>query len=194
MTYFKRVSDKIALKLNDHTYTDEVRRYVIGCCDFHGCSYSSVHLNHNQFCETRGPALMPLLFGTASKLYDAFRINHYARSIEKYELKSKTWTTSNGENTGYNILGYLDRAVGWNRDSIALRYTCQVRNRLILQTGKQIYLRPGSMWMRNVEFGQNMTYREKGMRHGSLVPAGYKFPNINPYHYHGSYIHNLQEK
>ena len=40
---------------------------------------------------------------------------HYSRSLEKYELKSKTWKTSSGEQSKadkYDIGGFSDRQLG----------------------------------------------------------------------------------
>jgi len=36
MTYFKSVKNKVALRLNHHTFSDVHRHFVVNCCDFHG--------------------------------------------------------------------------------------------------------------------------------------------------------------
>jgi hypothetical protein len=185
MTYFKKVSPKIALRLVDRNYEENTTKYLVGCCGFHGCNFWSPHKDYVKFCKEYGKEIISS-FSANKKYYTPFTIHHYARSLEKYELKTRTWVTANGENTGYNILGYLDRAVGWELDVSAVDYGCQVRNVLSSMTNEDIYLRPGEVWMRNLEFGKNMTYYEKGRRNG-LVEAGYKHPHKNPYHYHGYY-------
>ncbi len=40
---------------------------------------------------------------------------HYARTLEKYELKSKTWKTASGEQAKadkYKLEGFMDRQLG----------------------------------------------------------------------------------
>lgn len=86
-------------------------------------------------------------------------INHYSRSLEKYALKMKTWTTATGETQinqtneaaakGYDIPKFLARNLGTHHDSNALRHACQLRDHLKERTGEEKYLRPGLFWMRN---------------------------------------------
>lgn len=112
---------------------------------------------------------------------------HYGRSLEKFGLKSKTWKTSDGADTGYNVNYFLDRNVGWKYDSRALRYSCQLREHLARMTGEKVYYRPGDFWYRNPEFGRAMNDPGKGRRGGGPVEAGFQIPYKNPYHYKGYY-------
>jgi hypothetical protein len=108
---------------------------------------------------------------------------HYSRTLEKYELKSKTWKTSSGEQSEadkYQIGGFSDRQLGkylyyleyhnvhcakLTRFSMVLigvfldtraskRYGCQLREVLHAATGQHPFLRPGDFWHKNVEHGK----------------------------------------
>ena len=135
------------------------------------------------------------LAGKGKKWYDGFIINHYSRSIEKYSIKAKTWKTATGEAKvgetaeqaakSYDIPKFLSRNVGWLYDPIALRYSCQLREHLRNRTGEETYLRPGTGWYRNPEFGRPITDPDKRGRYGRPNPDGFKYGVKNPYHYHG---------
>ena len=117
-------------------------------------------------------------------------INHYARSLEKYGYKARTWRTASGEGgssaaTNYDIAGFLARNVGWLRDAVALRYSCQLREVLRRVTGETDYLRPGSGWYRNAEFGKHVSEPEKRGRYGRPNPDEFIYLDGNPFHYHG---------
>ena len=36
MTYFKSVKNKVALRLNHHSFSEDHKRFVVDCCNFHG--------------------------------------------------------------------------------------------------------------------------------------------------------------
>lgn len=192
MTYYKRVADKLAIKISDEAYSQDMQNFLIYCCQFHECEPMSYHRNYTKFCFEKGDVLKAQLkaLKPGVKPYTAFRVNHYARSLEKYELKGRTWKTANRE-SGYDILGYLERAVGWEMDPIALRYSCQVRAHLRDVTGEEVYLRPGDAWLRNLEFGRNMTHADKGRRKQRANEGGASGMMkrlTSPYHYHGHYV------
>lgn len=106
---------------------------------------------------------------------------HYSRTLEKYELKSKTWKTSSGEQTKadrYQIGGFSDRQLGEScccsvsgggskflnvfiyylgvhyDPRASQRYGCQLREHLAAMTGEEVFYRPGDFWLRNVAYGK----------------------------------------
>ncbi len=183
MSYFKRVSPKIVIKISDSSYGKIERGYVRAGCDFHRCWGFSHNIKYNSLCNSHKNVLEKLAI--RGKWYEAITINHYARSLEKFELKTQSWETSN---SAYNLIDYFDRSVGWTLDSLAAqRYSCQVRAILHKMTGKEKYLRPGDMWIRNVEFGKAMTYASKAKRDGETIVNGFTFRRVNPYHYELAY-------
>lgn len=117
-------------------------------------------------------------------------LNHYSRSLEKFGLKTRTWKTSDGADKGYDVTHFLDRNVGWRKDSTSMRYNCQLRELLVNMTGQSVYFRPGDFWFRNVEFGRAMSDPGKGRRGGKPVEPGFQMKWKNPYHYHGYYPTN----
>ena len=52
-------------------------------------------------------------------------------------------------------------------------------------TGESVYLRPGTFWYRNAEFGKHVSDPEKRGRYGRPNPPDYKFSDGNIFHYHG---------
>jgi hypothetical protein len=80
------------------------RIYHLGCASkIKGCRF---HKNVTK----------PLYRGKAGKGYkDPMVMLHYSRTLEKYELKSKTWKTASGEQSNadaYQIGGFSDRQLG----------------------------------------------------------------------------------
>jgi hypothetical protein len=186
LSYFKKTANKIALRLQPSSsgQFDIMTRLLVYCCNFHGCGKSSHRVDQNSFCSSVDAvqAMHVARFGRSeTKWYETIRSFHYSRSLEKYALKAKTWETANGEGSGYQISGFLERSVGWELDRRALRYSCQLREILRVMTGEKIYYRPGDVWMRNVEFGRPMTYPGKGMRFDRPIPAGFVYSPKNPY-------------
>lgn len=53
----------------------------------------------------------------------SFIIHHYARSLEKFTVKQRSWKQH--VNAGYDIGRFLERSHGWTFDNTALRYSCQ---------------------------------------------------------------------
>jgi hypothetical protein len=168
--------------------------YVAECCHFHGCQGWDFRAN-SDLCKINHHPEVARLQGKGRKWLDSLVINHYSRSIEKYSIKSKTWRTATGEAkagetseqaaSSYDIPKFLARSLGWYPDNIALRYSCQLRSLLVNMTGESPYLRPGTMWYRNPEFGKVISDPDKRGRYGRPNAEGFRWKEHNPYHYHG---------
>jgi hypothetical protein len=194
MNYYVSVAQKCAYQLNGPNFDVNTSMYIVECCHFHGCQGWDFRGN-SRFCTENHKKESWLLNGHKMKWYDAFIINHYSRSLEKYALKSKTWKTATGEAKigesseqaakGYDIPKFLSRNVGWQVDQVALRYSCQLREKLTEMTGEKIYLRPGTQWYRNPEFGKEISDPDKRGRYGRPNQPNFKYNIKNPYHYHG---------
>lgn len=195
MNYYTSVAPKCAYKLRSEEYSTNTSLYIAECCHFHGCQGWDFRQD-SKFCTINHKAESWRLSGHKRKWMDMFVINHYSRSLEKFGLKSKTWRTATGESKagetaeqaakGYDIPKFLARSVGWKHDPVALRYSCQVREQLALMTGdKGPYLRPGTGWYRNPEYGRLVSDPDKRGRYGRPNPPGFKYNRPNPYHYHG---------
>jgi hypothetical protein len=194
MSYYTTVAPKCAYQLTNRHFSVNTTQYIVECCHFHGCQGWDFKEN-TKFCTENHKVESAALSGKKKKWYDAFIINHYSRSLEKYCLKSKTWRTASGEvkagqssedaAKSYDISKFLSRNIGWHLDNIALRYSCQLRETLREMTGENVYLRPGTQWYRNAEFGKEVTDPDKRGRYGRPNPPGFKFSHKNPYHYHG---------
>jgi len=82
----------------------------------------------------------------------SFIIYHYARSLEKFTLKQRSWKQH--VNAGYDISRYFERSHGWTFDNTALRYACQTRHVIANITGQRYFARRGN-WIRRYELGRN---------------------------------------
>ncbi len=194
MNYYTSVSPKCAYRLNGPDFAVNTSMYIAECCHFHGCQGWDFRGN-STFCTLNFKQESWRLSGKGKKWMDAFIINHYSRSLEKYSIKSKTWKTATGEGKagesseaaakGYDIPKFLARSVGWKHDNVALRYSCQLRETLRNMTGEAVYLRPGTGWYRNPEFGKEISDPDKRGRYGRPNAPGFKVKDKNPYHYHG---------
>lgn len=194
MNYYTSVANKCAYQLTGPQFEANTSQYIAECCHFHGCQGWDFR-SDTRFCTENHKKQHWLLSGHRRPYYDTFIINHYSRSLEKYALKSKTWGTATGEvkagesaeqaAKAYDIPKFLSRNVGWQLDRIALRYTCQVRAKLAEMTGEAIYLRPGTSWYRNPEFGKEVSDPDKRGRYGRPNAPGFKYATPNKYHYHG---------
>ena len=171
--------------------------FMADCCNFHGCNpktpgYLKASFGH-RWCENLHKEPWQII-GKGKKWEDVARMNHYSRSLEKFELKGKTWKTSTGEikegmtreqaAASYDLNTFFQRSVGWFLDRTALRYSCQVRETLRNYTREEFYLRPGEMWYRNPEFGKEVSIPGKRGRYGRPL-AQKRFDDGNLYHYHG---------
>eukprot|EP01041_Mallomonas_annulata_P007380 gene7380-15070_t len=198
MSYYTSVAHKCAYVLTHASYSNITESYISECCNFHGCK-SERHPSH--FCkDSLHKSMITFLNGGHKERiwYAPFIINHYSRSLEKFALKSKTWSSATGEvaigstvesaSKGYNTPTFLARNLGWYFDDTALRYSCQLRHQLRMITGESTYLRPGNGWYRNVEFGKVIDDSEKRGRYGRTNPKGFRYSEHNPYHYHGKQL------
>lgn len=197
MNYYTGVAPKCAYRLSNPSYfTVNSTSYIAECCHFHGCQGWDFRMS-SRICTENHRSENWLLGGKGRPWKDSFIINHYSRSIEKYALKSRTWKTATGEGKpgqtseeaakSYDIAKFLARSVGWQHDNIALRYSCQLREWLANMTGISPYLRPGTGWYRNAEFGKEVSDPDKRGRYGRPNAPGFKYNKArNVYHYHGN--------
>lgn len=198
MNYYMSVAAKCAYKLNGTEFSTNTSQYIADCCHFHGCQGWDFR-SDTKFCTDNHKVESSRVGGHRKRYLDLFIINHYSRSIEKYGLKSKTWTTATGEAKpgesseqaakNYDIAKFLGRNVGWQVDRVALKYSCQLREHLRKMTGQKNYLRPGTQWYRNPEFGKEITDPDKRGRYGRPNAQGFKYNHPNPYHYHGDQLY-----
>jgi hypothetical protein len=206
MNYYTRTARKCSypLYLRD-TFTNITQRYAAECCRFHGCEVTDVRSN-STFCRDNHQERFRLEVKGKPWL-EAFQINHYARSLEKFTLKQKTWHTSGGstknvrcldsflsfphplclclsvQESDYSISQFFSRSVGWHYDPSAVRYSCQVREIIRQVTKESVFYRRGDSWYRNVEFGKEVTDPSKRGRGGAPFPSG-QLPLVgNPYRY-----------
>jgi hypothetical protein len=195
MNYYTSVSPKCAYQLNGPKFAANTSQYIAECCHFHGCQGWDFRAD-SRICTDNHKQENWRLSGKGHKWIDAFIINHYSRSLEKYGLKAKTWKTSTGEAkagetalqaaTSYDVPKFLSRSVGWQHDTVALRYSCQLREVLQNTTGESPYLRPGDIWYRNPEYGKLIADPDKRGRYGRPNPEGFRYAVKNPYNYHGN--------
>jgi hypothetical protein len=151
---------------------------MIYCCDFHGCG------NYKFYSEC--PTLIydetGNIQGKHRKWKPTPHIHHYARSLEKFMLKTKTWETASSENSlGYSFYNYLDRTSGWEYDDSAVIWGCHVRAILKERTGVDNYVRPGDMWYRNPEYGKVVNDPMKRGRNGAAYGKKLGPREMNPY-------------
>ena len=162
--------------------------WIASCCNFHGCNRQTPKYMHHVLGDTYCKDNMQeewRVNGKGKKWKDAFQIYHYARSLEKFALKSRTWKTSSGEGkNSYELPTFFSRSVGWYHDPTALQYSCQVREQLAKMDPDNFttFIRPGDFWYRNLEFGRHVSDPEKRGRYGR--PSNIvKFNDGNLYHY-----------
>lgn len=112
---------------NTHTF-------LSNCCFFHGCEFNM--RNKNSMCSQLEHAINLTTtfevspFKQKHAVY-GLRMNHYARSLEKFAVKAKTWETSGHiSHDDYSIKEHLNRGFGWDYDPVALMYACDVRKEI----------------------------------------------------------------
>lgn len=98
MNYYTSVSDKIGLRLNAPYYTNDTVKFFTDCCNFHGCNSEDI-FSDSSFCKDKTTAVFTHLASYKPPWRNALRINHYARSFEKFVEKGKTWAAA-GVNQG----------------------------------------------------------------------------------------------
>lgn len=194
MSYYTTVAVKCGYRLKADFFSNATSEFIAKCCHFHGCQGTDF-IADSKFCTTHYGEEAVRVNGKGKKWMDPMYINHYARSLEKYAIKGKTWKTATGEiqkgesaeaaAKSYDIPKFLARNTGWYYDATALRYSCQLRDTLRNMTGENVYLRPGNIWYRNPEFGKDIIDPDKRGRYGRANAPGFKFEDGNMFHYHG---------
>lgn len=76
-------------------FTKTTQRYIAECCRFHGCEDLNKKVN-STFCSDHIKEKKVIQNGPSRAPVKLFQINHYARSLEKFMLKQKTWHTTPG--------------------------------------------------------------------------------------------------
>jgi hypothetical protein len=138
----------------------------VHCCDFHGCGNYKFHRR----CRLLYDAGEKWKVEGKHKLWlTGLHIHHYARSLEKFLQKQRTWETASAGKETYDILNFFERSFGYYYDPSALRYSCQLRDHLSLRTNVSHYVRPGDSWYRNPEFGRLVADPSKRGRGGGAV-------------------------
>ena len=179
MNYYTSVSRKVALKLlGQPDYNANTTTMMINCCDFHGCG----NYKFNKTCPDLIYSETGNILGKHRPWKDGPHIHHYARSLEKYILKQKTWETASGhDSTGYSIYNFLDRVSGWEFDDSLIAWGCQLRELLRTRTGVPDYVRPGDIWYRNPEYGKLVDDPHKRGRYGGGYGKQLGPREMNPY-------------
>lgn len=211
MNYYTSVLDKIALYLTQDPLRSNVTKdtlsYMINCCDFHGCN-NMINRRCRQLLgqserwklegkhlkwET-GPHINRKHFYTIIKdnfrflsayFYSLFRYVFcavdYSRSLEKFQLKHKSYETASNGKENYGIANFFERSFGYLYDGSAVHWGCQIRQLLANRTGEKDYLRPGDFWFRNPEFGKIVEDPGKRGRFGAAKGKALDWQDMNPY-------------
>lgn len=112
----------------------DTKAFLSNCCFFHGCEFN--RRNKAAMCSVLEKSInMSTTFelNPFRQKHAVFglRMNHYARSFEKFAVKARTWETANHiDNDGYDLKEYMNRAFGWEFDPVALMYSCDVRREI----------------------------------------------------------------
>lgn len=110
----KSVMRKAIYWLNSPRYSNDTLKFILECCTFHSCKQGPL-----QFCWDLQKTELAKVFN-APWPESLFIINHYARSLEKFTLKQKTWKQH--VKAGYDISKYFERSHGWVFDNNAGLY------------------------------------------------------------------------
>jgi hypothetical protein len=150
MNYFRLVQPKLYFHLKKPV-DPSFETFIKTCCDIHSCVLN---------CTEQLPEVQKYVDSVYNGSATTVALFHYARSLEKYDLKRRTWANYN--NMAYSLSEYLDRNLGRALDTRAsTRYSCQVREVLRNMTEEAVYLRPGDRWYRNVEYNKSLLDEEK---------------------------------
>jgi hypothetical protein len=96
MNYFAHTAKKCSYPLHLLPgFTTTTQRYVAECCRFHGCESHNLRVN-NSFCSDHRNQTH-LVQNRGRPWVQAFQVNHYARSLEKFSLKQRSWHTAGGK-------------------------------------------------------------------------------------------------
>jgi hypothetical protein len=158
---------------NNVSFTD-MQVFHSNCCFFHGCSAKKTR-NPKDICMLLGSPQHKDLFKYEMNFFHPssragspywLRMNHYARSLEKFALKALTWETANQASNQYELAEYMHRTYGQLLDPSALVYSCLVRAEInrarhayvlgggpFLSDMEPVYdfVRRGLRWRRNLE-------------------------------------------
>ena len=147
-------------------YASDYQLFVINCCGVHTCGVQGIfrlkcidllkklesvdHLDVT-YKDDDGDKISEIA-DTDSKFFSWLKsstfpnhsilIHHYARSLEKYNMKLQSWSFDT-----YNLEDYMQRAHGWTYDESAARYSCAVRFEIRQMTGLTKFRREGDMWL-----------------------------------------------
>eukprot|EP00605_Chrysophyceae_sp_TOSAG23-4_P000040 GSChrysophyteH1.ASY1.ANO1.42.1 assembled CDS len=195
MSYYTSVMPKIVLQLQGgNNYDENTQEYLATCCHFHGC-HGHDPLKDSKFCSQQDGNQKGIMKKGSHPPHNLV-INHYSRSLEKYTIKAATWSTASGEvkagesdeaaASNYDINKFFQRNLGWQIDRTALKYSCQLRETLYKMQKTRPFMRAGTVWYRNAEFGRHVSIPDKRGRYGRPNPEGFHYKDGNPYQYHGS--------
>jgi hypothetical protein len=132
--------------LSNPRYSNDTLKLVLECCTFHSCKQGPM-----PFCWDLQKTEISKIFHSPWP-ESSFIINHYARSLEKFTLKQKTWKQH--VNAGYDISKYFERSHGWHFDNSAVKYSCQTRYVIKNMTKQPFFIRAGN-WIRKYELDKN---------------------------------------
>lgn len=194
LNYYDSTAPKCVYVLNSPLFTNITSEFIAKCCHFHGCEKTD-KIEGSAFCVDNFDIQNPLISGKYKPWYQPLVVHHYSRSLEKFTIKQKTWKTASdtilpgqdpvAASKSYDITKFFGRSIGWYHDRTMLRYSCQLREILREKTGQSIYLRPGSFWYRNPEYGRIVTDPMKRGSQAERNSTEFKFTDLNPYNYHG---------
>ena len=142
----KSLMQKSVYRIRSPLYSNETLKFVLECCTFHSCKQGPI-----QICWELQKTELSKIFH-APWPERAFVINHYARSLEKFTLKQRTWKQH--VKSGYDISRYFERSHGFTFDNSAVRYACQVRELIANVTGVKYFVRSGN-WIRKYEYNEH---------------------------------------
>lgn len=140
------VMKKTVYRLKSPYYSNATLELILECCTFHSCRQGPL-----KKCWKLHDDQIGNIFNKPWP--DAqFVIFHYARSLEKFSLKQRTWKQH--VKSGYGLEKYFDRMHGWTVDTRMLRYSCQVREFIAKITKNNPFIRTGN-WYRKYELEKN---------------------------------------
>ena len=190
MNHYTSVAKKCMYKLKDPIYSHTTKDFIAECCHFHGCQGEDFTVN-TDICRKGWKNATRELYSQdkGGKFSPLGSIYHYSRSLEKFALKKRTWSTAGGEfksSVGdYSLSYFLHRSAGYTLDHNMLRYACQTRRAwLEIHTNYTQFLRPGESWYRNIEFGKRVNDPEKRGRYGREKTE--RVRDGNPYLFDGT--------
>ena len=136
----KGVQSKTIFSLRNPRYSNSTTKFVLECCSFHSCKHGPI----DDICPSLYKAEINNVLN-APWPKSPFVINHYARSLEKFYTKQRSWKFDKNDK---RITNFMDRSYGNRMDNVvATRYSCLTRKILLKITGKADFVRYGT-WMK----------------------------------------------